>query len=172
MKPKSVDLRSESVRAALIALYEAHGGLLPPGVVVEAARDPSSPLHNEFEWDDDAAAEQYRLAQAGMLIRRVRLSIVKVNPKTKKLTATLTRQFQSRPSQRHSEGGYETVQDILADEEKRAELLDQVLREMRAYRKRYSELVELQAIWSAIDEASESLGDSGVDADRPSAPAA
>jgi hypothetical protein len=44
-------------------------------MVVEAARDPNSPLHSAFTWDDAEAAEQYRLAQARVLLRRVRVEI-------------------------------------------------------------------------------------------------
>jgi hypothetical protein len=152
-KPKSVDLKAEGVRAALIALYEAHEGMLPPASVVEAARDPSSPLHDEFEWDDDAAAASYRLAQAGALIRRIKLQVIRMDPTTKTVKATVTRQFQSRPSQRNADGGYETVDDIMRDADKRAELLAQVVREMTSYRKRYAELTELESVWEAIDEA-------------------
>lgn len=170
MKPASRDLKNEAITAAMLAISEAHDGLLAPAIVVDAARDPFSPLHDEFEWDDDAAAEGYRLAQAGALIRRVRLHVIKQNPKTKKVTATMTRQFQSRPSQRSRDRGYETVQDIMADEEKRAELIEQVVHELRAYRKRYAELFELAEIWAAID-ATERSSESSDD-DRPSAPAA
>jgi hypothetical protein len=162
MKPKPVDMKMEAIRAALLALYESHGGVLAPQQVVDAARDPSNALHEEFEWDDENAAESYRLAQAGMLIRRIRLSVIKVDQGTKQLVATVTRQFQSRPSQRGGEGGYETVQDIMADDAKREELIAQVLREMGSYRKRYSELVELQSVWAAIDDASESLEKGGI----------
>ena len=162
MKPRSTDFKTESMQAALMALYEANNNQLPPRSVVDAARDPSSPLHDEFEWDDDAAAEAYRLAQAGALVRRVLATIIKRDPKTKRLTATVTRQYQSRPSQRHRDGGYETLQDILSDEDKRAELIGRVLREMRSYRKRYEELVELQSIWSAIDDATEDSQSSGT----------
>jgi hypothetical protein len=46
-------------------------GLLQPFDVVEAARDPGSPLHDSFEWNDSVAAERYRLEQARRLIRTV-----------------------------------------------------------------------------------------------------
>jgi hypothetical protein len=55
---------------------------------------------------------------------------------------------------RRESGGYEAIDAILADHEKRAELLDQVLRELSAYRKRYAELSELETVWLAVDEAS------------------
>jgi hypothetical protein len=173
MKPKPIDIKTESIRAALLALYEAHEGMLSARAVVEAARDDSSPLHGEFEWDDDEAAEQYRLAQAGMLIRRVKLTIIKTHPKTKKVTAEITRQFQANPSPQAGsrERGFDTIEEMLGDSNKRAALLAMVLKEMQSYRRRYAQLSELADVWAAIDFADESYGADKRE-DRPSAPAA
>jgi hypothetical protein len=54
---------------------ERDNGRLAPADVVEAARDPESPLHSHFNWDDSDAAEKYRLMQARTLIRTVKLEI-------------------------------------------------------------------------------------------------
>lgn len=48
---------------------------LEPKRVVDAARDPSHPLHKYFEWDDSVAAEQHREYQARRLIQGVSLYI-------------------------------------------------------------------------------------------------
>jgi len=53
--------------------------LLTPETVVEAARDPRSPLHSQFEWDDEAAGEAYRIQQARALIKRVRVDVVRAD---------------------------------------------------------------------------------------------
>jgi hypothetical protein len=50
-------------------------GLLRPETIVAAARDSASPLHNHFEWDDAAAAQIYRIAQARALIRQVKIPV-------------------------------------------------------------------------------------------------
>jgi len=42
--------------------------------VVEMAFDPDCPLHSYFEWDDGAAAHQYRLSQARQLIRSITIT--------------------------------------------------------------------------------------------------
>lgn len=44
---------------------------LDPELVVEAAKNPLSPLHEHFTWDDGAAAHAYRIAEAKVLIRVV-----------------------------------------------------------------------------------------------------
>jgi hypothetical protein len=45
-------------------LAARNGGELTAAETLEAARDPNSPIHSCFQWDDSLAAEQYRLEQA------------------------------------------------------------------------------------------------------------
>lgn len=49
------------------------GGYIEPATVVAAARDPKSPIHDEFEWDVHKAAQAHWLDTARQLIRFVRL---------------------------------------------------------------------------------------------------
>ena len=58
-----------------IRQLEAKDGTLDPRNVLDDARDPESPLHSHFEWDDSKAAEAHRMEQARTLIRSVRLVI-------------------------------------------------------------------------------------------------
>jgi hypothetical protein len=58
----------------LTELYEQLGELTAESVVA-AASSPASPLHSFFEWDDSAAAREYRKVQARALIRRVTVVI-------------------------------------------------------------------------------------------------
>lgn len=51
-------------------------GRITPHIVLNDARKVSSPLHNEFEWDDSKAGELHRLDQARTLIRSVKIVIV------------------------------------------------------------------------------------------------
>jgi len=57
------------IEARLRKLQDKHGRITPNSVV-DDARDPDSPLHGFFQWDDSKAAEAYRLDQARALIRR------------------------------------------------------------------------------------------------------
>lgn len=67
-------MSTENVAERLLEL-ERDNGRLAPADVVDAARDPTSPLHSHFTWDDSEAAEKYRLMQARTLIRTVKLEI-------------------------------------------------------------------------------------------------
>lgn len=49
-------------------IEEKFNGSVTPKQLLEAASDASSPLHRYFEWDNNRAAEAYRLNQARSLI--------------------------------------------------------------------------------------------------------
>lgn len=65
--------REDAIRERLAKL--ARAGRLTPDQVVADARKPTSPLHDEFEWDDSKAAQKYRLEQARGLIASVEVQI-------------------------------------------------------------------------------------------------
>jgi hypothetical protein len=65
---------SEAVKQAVRALENDEGNVEPEEVVARA-RDPASPLHSHFEWDDAAAAHRDRLQTARRLIGSVRMSV-------------------------------------------------------------------------------------------------
>lgn len=69
--------RMVAIRAELEKLGTE--ALLTPETVVEAARNPRSPLHSQFEWDDGVAGEAYRIQQARALIKRVRVDVVRAD---------------------------------------------------------------------------------------------
>lgn len=71
MKKKST--KREKIAGALKACSK--NGSLNPEAVVEAARDPGSPLHDQFEWDNAKAAHAYRLETAKALIRDFQVEI-------------------------------------------------------------------------------------------------
>jgi hypothetical protein len=58
----------------LKSLADDQGRIEPQGVV-DVARDVNNVLHEDFEWDDDAASDAYRIEQARRLIRFVRLPV-------------------------------------------------------------------------------------------------
>ena len=63
-----------SVLTELQAIYDSNGELTP-ALVVQEARNPEHPLHKRFTWDNDEAAERWRLHQAQVLIRSVNVVI-------------------------------------------------------------------------------------------------
>lgn len=59
----------EAAIVALDTLADRFGGAVSPRDVVDAAKPNDSPLHPYFEWDDDKAADNWRLDQARRLLR-------------------------------------------------------------------------------------------------------
>lgn len=49
----------------------AHDGMLTRALILKDAEEKRSPLHDWFEWDNEKAAYEYRLVQAGELLRGV-----------------------------------------------------------------------------------------------------
>jgi hypothetical protein len=65
-------MSTSSLRDELQAIYDQHGELTP-ALVVDEARSLEHPLHSRFEWDNRAAGEAWRRAQAHELIRSVKI---------------------------------------------------------------------------------------------------
>lgn len=109
----------------------AHGGDLRPGDVVEAARDPKHALHSFFEWDDQKAAEHYRVAQARGIIRLVRVENENTDSGSIRAFLSVT-----------SENGraYRPVAEIMASSDLRDRVLAQALKDLEAWKLRYREL--------------------------------
>lgn len=45
--------------------------------ILDSARDPDSPLHGCFDWDDEVAAEKYRKSTARQILRSIAIVIVR-----------------------------------------------------------------------------------------------
>jgi hypothetical protein len=72
--PQKTATRQEKKKAALLAL--AARGPLTPDRVIDAAKDPRSPLHTWFTWDIKTAAQAYWREQARELIRSVEVTVL------------------------------------------------------------------------------------------------
>lgn len=131
----------DEVAEALFELERAFGQITPPDVV-DAARDPKSPLHQHFEWDDSAAAEEWRLAQARTLIASVRVKLQSA-PERPPLRAFV---HISAPLPH-----YESAKLAMSDPEKREMILRRALSELESFKRRYAEFSELAQIFMQID---------------------
>lgn len=67
------DADPQQIGEALAEIAAASGGHLTPPATIAAARSPEHVLHRYFEWDDQIAAESYRLNQARHIIRLIRV---------------------------------------------------------------------------------------------------
>lgn len=121
-------------------------GRLEAADVVRESRDPAAPLHPEFEWDDDKAADAYRVEQAKYLIRHIAVEM-----QTRQGDDTPVRAFVSVV--RDSDRSYTSTAHALSDVELRQQVLASAWRELESWRNRHAELTELAEVFATIDQA-------------------
>ena len=132
----------ETYRKELLKLNKK--GPLTAETIVNTAKNPKSPLHKYFEWDDTAAGKKYRLYQARQLINIVIEPI--------ETTEQPVYSFEIVKTERGRE--YKHVGEILDNEEYRQQLLDAAIRELSYWKGKYAyySIGELTAV---IDEITE-----------------
>jgi hypothetical protein len=111
----------------------AENGGLTRQTVVDAARPKRAPLHDQFTWDDRLAGEQFRLIEAGNLIRRVGLRVID-EPSGGPVTL---RRYWPVVDEALSTRSYEPLDEIADDPVRAQLLLDRLDREWRAFRRRW-----------------------------------
>lgn len=125
-------------------------------LLVSASRNPDSPLHKLFMWDDpDSAAALGRLEIARRLIVRVTITEeertflewkgIKVKPQTRGLVG----------SRRGS--GYRGLVDVMTNTERRQMFLRQALSDLEACQKKYHMLTELADVFKEIEAVSQAV---------------
>lgn len=145
MKEGMMETIRDQIARELEEIAVRNANVLSPHDVVAFARDPATALHAQFEWDDSAAAQAYRLEQARHIIRvTVTIEAPEHDPPR--------RVFVSLMNDRTPDGGYRLLRDVLSDAEMRAQLLVEAFNTMRAWRRRYTHLHELAKVFATIDQ--------------------
>lgn len=121
-------------------------GFITPGAVVEKAREETSVIHGCFEWNDENAAERYRLHQAGELLR----NIVTVNVADDGCPEVPVRAFVNIRSE--SERGYKPITAVVRNPDEYGYLLECAKNELQAFTQKYATLEELGVVILAIRE--------------------
>lgn len=143
-RARSVD--AQVVGEAVSALAEEHGGVCPTAAIVDAAREPASPLHRLFEWDDFVAAEGYRREQARHHIRELR--IVEAGDDGEQHLQAFVHVVRFDGDQPRE--GYRLTRLIVRDSNEYQQVLDEALAGLRAWQRRYAHLQDLEEVFAAI----------------------
>jgi hypothetical protein len=132
-------MNSKLVIEELRKISNAHGGILRPEDVVEAASDSRSPLHSKFTWDDTKAGHQHRLWEARQVIRVVvEYQIVKGEKRQISV-------FQSIGNAQKR--GYVETAVVLSNRKWREQLLHDALEDLQRFETRYQQLRELADVF-------------------------
>lgn len=114
---------------------------------VIAAAQPGTALHNFFEWDNENAADKYRLIQAGYLLRSI--NVVIETPDGEQETRAwqvVTVKTESQPDR-----GYMAAVKVFSDADYSAEVVARALKELTAWKQRYRQYAQLSEIVKALD---------------------
>ncbi|MGK9336084.1 hypothetical protein [Sinorhizobium meliloti] len=133
-------------------LREKFKGELTPQDILDDARHDNSPLHSFFEWNDGAAAEQYRLQQARGLIRAV-VAVYTREDEGKPAVRTKAYVHINEPSAPH----YREASHAMSQAKTRKLVLQRAWRELQAWRQRYKDLKEFSELFDVIDECERHL---------------
>lgn len=112
--------------------------------LLDASRPEDAPLHKEFEWRDDVAAEKYREQQARTIINNLVIVAEEQN--------VTTRAFVVLTESKKETNKYHDVVEVMQDGEKRSALFKIALRELLSFKQKYAELEEFQKVIEAINE--------------------
>lgn len=136
-------MKNPAVLNELRSLSQKRNGILMPEDVVKAARNEESAMHSWFEWDDNEAAEKYRIWQARQLLR-VTVDYIQTGDDRKEFCV-----FVSLTSDRR-QGGYRQTVEVLSDKALRQQLLEDALSEMERFEQKYRDLQELAGLFAAM----------------------
>lgn len=123
---------------------------LTPESLLEVSSDKSCPLHDEFEWRDDVAAQKYRLQQAANLIRCITIVVDKGDAEPQN-----ERAFVVKPGR---ESAYVSLKNAISNDVWREHLLKQAKDEMRWFQGKYRRLEELAGVCAEIDKFLQNVG--------------
>lgn len=124
----------QRIGEALEAISAKAGGHLTPPDIVETARNPRHVLHKHFEWDDQVAAESYRLDQARSLVQCIHVEAGETE-------SGVARAYLSV---REKDGtSYRSIGDVLQSADLQAKVLAAAERDLLSFESRYRSLSDI-----------------------------
>lgn len=122
-------------------------GPATPRVVLDDAREPSSPLHSAFEWDNSVAAEAHRLHQARMLLGDLVINVIVVSDGHQ--VPVPVRAFHVATTTMGGDGYY-SLERVQSSEEIHEQVVAHALEEAEEWAQRYALYMELGPVRDAI----------------------
>lgn len=137
----SGNVSAQEVGETLDRIYQ-RDGQVSPEAVVEDSRAEDAPLHDCFEWDNDAAAEQYRLYQARKVIASV--------------TVVCDEQNNTQPVRAFvhiEEKKYMPINHVLQTPDMHSILMATLKKDMLVFVRRYKAVEEISKVIDAMENA-------------------
>ena len=132
-----------NVVGKVLEKIERRNGSVTTKAFLEESRSKKCPTHFMFEWDDTIAAEKYRLSQAAMIINQIECVVEGVSDPVPAFVNVKVKSVKKSAV-------FINIETAIADDEMRAQLLQNALRELKAFEKKYQGLQELDFVYQAI----------------------
>ena len=117
-------------------------GEVTPQILLDDSRPENALLHPCYEWDDEKAAEKYRLHQSKMIIGN--LVCVSVSDADQTLPEPV-RAFIS-VNDRNEKAKYRPTVIALSDAEMKKKAFENAERELEMFKKKYKDLIDVEKI--------------------------
>lgn len=141
--------KAQEYGVELERLTNTHG-MITAELVLNAARDSRSVLHDVFTWGDKAAAQQHRLREARDLISHISVRLTHVGPKApRNINVTLQRALHLVTDEDGNQG-YVPVRVVQKSADYRGQLCEEISTELER-------LADKLAVFGALDEYALSL---------------
>lgn len=131
-------IQADAQTAGEMCKQLADEGRLTAKDLLDENRPEDAPLHGEFEWDDNVAAESWREHQARNIINSLLIVQEKAPP--------VRGFFKIERSERQ----YHSVTAILSRKDTTERLFENALRELQAIQQKYQALEQFNEVWQAI----------------------
>lgn len=164
--PRKRKVNPQAAGELIESLRKEGNGLIQPSVIVDAATNENSPIHNWFTWDDTAAARKFREEEARLLLRSLQpIHVVVEIDKGKAVEAKPAVTYvHVRETVIDQEGvgdtvsGYVTVNDAMDRSDYREQVMAEAASLLMGIRRRFEFLEkyskELAEVFKAIDTLS------------------
>lgn len=137
---------AQAVGEHLENLEQKHGAITKQ-LFLDSARPEESPMHGLFEWDDQRAAEKWRLQQANIIINSLRIDVVSENNETVKLNA-----FVNTEKRGNGKASFINIQKAMSAEDTRTHVLQDALRDLEWIRRKYDKFQWFSQVAQSIDD--------------------
>jgi Ran GTPase-activating protein (RanGAP) involved in mRNA processing and transport len=139
-----------AVQKRLTELAAQRGGLSVRDIINEARRK-DSPIHGEFEWDKAKAHAIYLENRARQLIRDWYVTKSIGVEEVVRVRRMVSLAVPGAPPSRR----YHMLESVLTDEVQTAAMLQDALRELSSFKRKYRHLSALSDVMQAIDDVTD-----------------
>jgi len=128
-------------------LKEQQGGVLTTTAVYEAAMDEDSPIHDEFEWDVEKAAQAHWRDRAGNMMRHLAVVRIKTHKPASGVPAFMSVNVTA------GKRGYVSTEQVQSSADFQQQVIDQAIKLLNGLKARFETISELDEVWTAIAKA-------------------